>query len=143
MTVCLKHSIDLVNEDKLSKDYQIVASKLWKTFKNSSISTKKVLHYLLGEKNEHKITEQGIKEYGLQKIYEAYGEKIVQEGKKYLAAETLRQIREGKLESYINAKKLKDKEKFRKYVNIFVEELENGYLRKRLPKEKVNYLLRA
>lgn len=67
----------------------------------------------------------------------------MQEAKKYLAAETLRQIREGKLETYINAKKLKDKEKFRKYVNIFVEELEKGYLRKRLPKDKVNYLLRA
>lgn len=101
------------------------------------------MHYLLGEKNEHKITEQGIKEYGLYKIYEVYGEKLVQEARKFLASETLRQIKEGKLESYITAKKLKDKEKFKKYVEIFVEELENGYLRKRLPKDKVNFLLRA
>ena len=44
-------------------------------FKNSSISTKKILHYLLGEKNEHPITQEGLKEYGFQKIYEAYDEK--------------------------------------------------------------------
>jgi hypothetical protein len=65
----------------------------------------------------------------------------MREARLYLAAEALRQIREGKLEDYINAKKLKDKEKFRRYVEIFVNELENGYLRKRLPKDRVAYLL--
>lgn len=49
-------------------------------------------------------------------------------------------MKEGKLEEYITSKKLKDKERFRKYVGIFVKELENGYLRKRLPKESVIYL---
>jgi hypothetical protein len=44
-------------EDKVNKDYQIVGAKLWKIFKNSPISTKKILHYLLGEKNEHPISE--------------------------------------------------------------------------------------
>jgi hypothetical protein len=34
---------------------------MWKIFKNSSISTKKILHFLLGEKNEHRITEEGIR----------------------------------------------------------------------------------
>jgi hypothetical protein len=109
LTVCLKHSIEIPNEDKYNKDYQVVAAKLWKIFKNSTVSTKKILHYLLGEKNEHRITEQGIKEYGLQKIYEAYGERLVQEARRFLASETLRQIQDGKLESYITAKKLKDK----------------------------------
>ncbi len=66
----------------------------------------------------------------------------MREARGYLARETLRQIAQGKLEVYVCAKKLKDKDKFRKYVEIFVEELENGYLRKRLPKEKVAYLLR-
>ena len=36
----------------------------------------------------------------------------------------MRQINDGKLREYIDAKKLKDKTKFRKYVQIFVEELE-------------------
>jgi hypothetical protein len=71
---------------------------------------------LLGEKNEHRITEHGIKEYGLHKIYEAYGEKLVRDARVYLASEALRQIKEGRLENFITAKKLKDKEKFRKYV---------------------------
>jgi hypothetical protein len=59
----------------------------------------------------------------------------------YLQNEAMRQISEGKLEEYINGKKLKDKEKFKRYVTIFVKELENGYLRKRLPKEDVAYLV--
>jgi hypothetical protein len=38
---------------------------------------------------------------------------------------------------------LKDKERFKKYVEIFAKELENGFLRKRLPKESVYYLQNA
>jgi len=45
----------------------------------------------------------------------------MKEARSYLAAETLRQIKEGKLHKYIEAKKLKDKEKFKKYVEIFVK----------------------
>lgn len=39
----------------------------------------------------------------------------------YLQNEALKQIAEGRLEDYINGKKLKDKEKFKKYVTIFVK----------------------
>lgn len=137
----LKHAIDLP-EDRSGGEYQVAAARLWKHFKNSTVSTKKILHYMLGERNEHPITEAGLKEYGLTKIYDAYGEQTMREARAYLSREALRQIAQGRLEVYISAKKLKDKEKFRRYVEIFVEELENGYLRKRLPKEKVAYLLR-
>jgi hypothetical protein len=37
--------------------------------------------------------------------------------------ETLRQIQEGCLEKYFEHKKIKDKEKFRRYIQIFIEEL--------------------
>jgi hypothetical protein len=47
----------------------------------------------------------------------------MREARIYLARETLRQIKGGKLDDYITAKKLKDKEKFKRYVDIFVEEL--------------------
>ena len=99
------------------------------------------MHYLLGEKNEHPITEAGLKEYGLLKIYEAYDLETMRQARIYLQNETLRQISEGRLEDYINGKKLKDKDKFKRYVTIFVRELESGYLRKRLPKDDVAYLV--
>ena len=99
------------------------------------------MHYLLGEKNEHPITEAGLKEYGLLKIYESYDPETMLQARLYLQNEALRQISEGKLDEYINGKKLKDKEKFKKYVDIFVRELQNGYLRKRLPKDDVAYLV--
>ena len=67
----------------------------------------------------------------------------MREARLFLAAETLQQIKDGKLNEYMQAKKLKNKDKFRKYVRIFVDELENGYLRKRLPRDKVEYLIRA
>ena len=67
----------------------------------------------------------------------------MKEARIFLANETLRQIKEGKLNEYLNSKKLKDKERFKKYIDIFIEELEKGYLRKRLPKDKVLLLIRA
>ena len=45
------------------------------------------------------------------------------------------------LDKYFEHKKIKDKEKFKKYVDMFVEELEQGFLRKRLPREKVAELM--
>lgn len=50
------------------------------------------------------------------KIYDAYDEETMREARLYLASEALRQIREGKLEEYINGKRLKDKDKFKRYV---------------------------
>lgn len=76
-------------------------------------------------------------------MYEEYSEKVMREARNFLAAQTLSQIREGKLSDYIDGKKLKDKQQFKKYVQIFVEELENGFLRKRLPRDKVMELQRS
>ena len=59
---------------------------MWKTFRQSATSTKKVLHFLLGEHNEHKITEAGLKEFGLNKIYDDAGEQVAAEARKYLAS---------------------------------------------------------
>lgn len=72
LTVCLKHAVSIAPEDPNLPNFQTAAARLWKTFKNSTVSTKKILHFLLGEKNEHPISEEGLKEYGLLKIYEAY-----------------------------------------------------------------------
>jgi len=54
--VGLKHAIIFKDEDKQSKEYVKVAAKLWKAFSQSKICTKKILHFLLGDKNEHEIT---------------------------------------------------------------------------------------
>lgn len=97
----------------------------------------------MGEKNEHPITQAGLKECGLLRVYEAFDEETLREARVLLAEEALRQIREGRLWSYIEGKRVKDKGKFKRYVELFVAELEGGYLRKRLPKDKVAYLLRS
>lgn len=84
LTVCLKHALNIVQEDKTTNDYRAAAAKLWKTFKNSSVSTKKVLHFLLGEKNEHPITDAALKEYGLLKTYDAYDPETMRQARIYL-----------------------------------------------------------
>ena len=120
LTVCIKNAIH-ITADPGCPDYVALGIRLWRTFQASSVSTKKVLHYLLGEKNEHKITEQGLKECHLLKIYEAHDEETLRQARIFLGNECLRQIKSGRLNDYINAKKLKSKDKFRKYVGIFAE----------------------
>jgi len=38
---------------------------------------------------------------------------------------------------FLENKKMKDKDKFRRYVMIFIREVENGELKKRLGKERI------
>lgn len=45
----------------------------------------------------------------------------MKEARIYLANETLNQIKQGKLNEYLSSKKLKDKDRFKKYIDIFVE----------------------
>jgi len=61
LTVALKHAIVLPNEAKITKNYVTAASKLWKIFAQSKICTKKVLHFLLGVRNEHQITTEDLR----------------------------------------------------------------------------------
>jgi hypothetical protein len=56
LTVALKHAVIFKDEDKTGKDYVKVAAKLWRAFSQSKICTKKILHFLLGDRNEHQIT---------------------------------------------------------------------------------------
>ena len=56
LTVALKHAIVFREEEKCQRDYVKVAAKLWRAFSQSKVCTKKVLHFLLGDRNEHQIT---------------------------------------------------------------------------------------
>lgn len=80
------------SEDKITKDYVRAGAKLWKAFSLSKICTKKVLHFLLGDRNEHQITAEDLREFGLTKIYDSFGEKVIREARAFLLKETLRQI---------------------------------------------------
>ena len=92
LTVALKHCVILPNEDKMNRDYLKAATKLWKVFSSSKICTKKVLHFLLGDHNEHKTTAEDLRVFGFSKLYDHYGERIIREARVFLLRETLRQI---------------------------------------------------
>ena len=113
MTVGLKHAIIFKDEYKQTREYVKVAAKLWKAFSQSKICTKKILHFLLGDKNEHKITIEDLRQFGFAKIYDSYGEKLVRESRVFMMQEVLRQIKdENCLDVYFEHKKIKDKKKF-------------------------------
>lgn len=87
-----------------------VAAKLWRAFSQSKICTKKVLHFLLGDRNEHQITNEDLRQFGFAKIYDSCGDKVVREARRFMLEEVLRQIKEENvLEQYFEHKKIKDK----------------------------------
>lgn len=55
--------VDLSHIDS-DRDSVIVAKRLWKIFKESNVTAKKMLHYILGEKNEHTINVKLLDKYG-------------------------------------------------------------------------------
>ena len=115
---------------------------MWQIFKKSSSNTKKTLHFLMGQKNEHPITDANLKECHLYHLYHQKGEDTMRKAREFLTALVLEQVRGGCIEAYLADKKMKDKEMFKKYVGMFLEELEEGVIRKRLPREKIGELTR-
>lgn len=63
--------VDLSHIDS-DRDSVIVAKKLWKIFKESTVTAKKMLHYILGEKNEHSINLKLLEKYGFREVYEEH-----------------------------------------------------------------------
>lgn len=84
LTVALKHAVIFKEEDKTAKDYVKVGAKLWRAFSQSKICTKKILHFLLGDRNEHQITNEDLRQFGFAKIYETFGDKVTRESRIFL-----------------------------------------------------------
>ncbi len=84
--------VDLSHIDS-DRDSVLVAKKLWKIFKESTVTAKKMLHYILGEKNEHSINFKLLDKYGFRDVYEEYPEWLINEAKAFLRIEALNQLK--------------------------------------------------
>ena len=64
------------------------------------------------------------------------------QAREFLGREVLRQFKEGRMDHYLENKAIKDKERFKRYVGVFMEEVEEGVIRKRLSRNKIAELSR-
>ena len=64
------------------------------------------------------------------------------QAREFLGREVLRQFKEGCMDQYLEDKTIKDKERFKRYVRVFMEEVDEGIIRKRLSRNKIAELSR-
>jgi len=96
-----------------------------------NVKTKKILHFVFNEKNEHQIKEQELKTYGLLGVYQHYGEEVISQAKNYLSKLAIDQIDESNILGYMKTRKMKKTEGFTEYVMSFRKELLGGYIKRR------------
>lgn len=70
----------------------IVAQDIWNKYVEKDIKTKKILHFVFNEQNEHRMCEVELRKYGLIAIYHQHGEEIYKKAKCYLSRLAIDQI---------------------------------------------------
>jgi hypothetical protein len=100
------------------------------------VKTKRVLHFVFNERNEHSINEPELRTYGLLEIHQRYGQDVVSQAKNYISKLAIDQIDEPNLEGYLRTRKIKRMEGLKHYILSFKAELETGYLKRRINLEE-------
>lgn len=112
--------------------YKMAALEIWAAYSRGDIKTKRILHFVFNEKNEHMINDPELKTYGLWSIYHTYGEEVISQAKAFLSKLAIDQLDDQNIEGYLKTRKLKSKEGFKEYILGFKSELESGYLKRRV-----------
>jgi hypothetical protein len=96
-----------VGDDDIDKK---VAVEIWKAYERSEIRTKRILHFVFNERNEHAVNEPELKTYGMWHILKEYGEEALCNAKNYLAKLAIDQLDHHSIDNYLSARKLKSKD---------------------------------
>lgn len=70
----------------------MAASEIWKQYTSLEIKTKRILHYIFNENNEHVINNSELQTYGLWGIYQEYGVETFNKAKTFLSKLAIDQI---------------------------------------------------
>lgn len=111
--------------------YKKVAHQLWIKYFLSDIKTKKILHSVFNERNEHQSSEAELRVYDFWELYQTYGEKMLNMAKDHLSRIAIEQINETSIDCYLLTRKFKKREGFKEYILQFRQELSNGFLKRR------------
>jgi hypothetical protein len=90
----LKKLVILPNLVGSDEEYKMAARDLWRIYSAGDVKTKKILHFIFNEKNEHSINDCELRAYGLWEVYQQYGPGVISKAKNYLSKLALDQIDE-------------------------------------------------
>lgn len=108
-----------------------MAHKLWGVFLASSSPAKKIFHFLFNEFNEYRIRPADLRVFGLEEIYAECPAQVLAEARTLLTSLAVEQMDEENIDSYLETRRIKSPLKFKKYMLLFRQELEEGFLKKR------------
>lgn len=119
----LKKLVIVPNVCTDDEEFKIAARDIWKAYVEGEIKTKKILHFVFNERNEHAINEGELRAYGLWEIYQLYDKSVIGQAKNYLSRLSVDQIDEENIDNYIKSRKMKKTEGFKDYILNFKKEL--------------------
>lgn len=128
----LKKLVIVPNLGTSDEEFKLAARDIWRAYVEGEIKTKKILHFVFNEKNEHAVTEAELKNYGLLDVYQLYDMEVISEAKNYLSKLASDQIREESIDIYIKSRKMKKTEGFKEYILNFKKELLGGFIKRRV-----------
>lgn len=143
LVMCLRRCVEPEMDASDATPHVQAAHKMWRIFKKSKCHIKKILHFMLGAKNEHQISSSALRSFGLFRVYQEFDEATLTEARVFLSQEVQRQLEGEALDFYLKGRQLKEKGKFRKYMEFFLDELRAGCLKKRLLKAKIKEIMRC
>ena len=108
-----------------------VAHQLWSVFLSSRSCTKKIFHFIFNEFNEYRIRPADLQEFGFEDIYSQCGPQLLGEARRQLTGLAVEQMDEENIDGYLETRRIKSAPKFKKYLLLFRQELEDGFLKKR------------
>lgn len=127
----LKKLVIVPNLGAEEEEFKLAARDIWRAYVGGDIKTKKILHFVFNEKNEHQVTEAELKAYGLLEVFQLYEMEVIVKAKNYLSRLAIDQIDEENIENYIKSRKMKKTEGFKEYILNFRKELLNGFIKRR------------
>lgn len=131
LSVALRCLIELPLASSNGFHIEEIAGQLWEAFQASHSPTKRILHLVFNAANEHHTTEAELTEFGLTQIYHQHSEEDLAAARDYLAQVALWQVTPPRIEQYLQGRRLRDPQKFRTYLELFLQELREGCLKTR------------
>jgi hypothetical protein len=99
--------------------YKKVAQEIWAQYISLDIKTKRILHYIFNERNEHVINEAELRTYRLLDLYQLHGPEVFNRAKIYLSKLAIDQIDEQNIDGYLKTRKLKKLGGLKEYILQF------------------------
>jgi hypothetical protein len=72
-----------------------------------------------------------LRSFGFEEIYQNYSAEEISIAKSLMTQLALEQLTEDNLDHYLSTRRIKDPEKFKRYIQLFMQELEDGFIKKR------------